>query len=154
MQHEGTFTVHAEEKIAFSLGWYRSHEDPPFVLDTARALEETVTFWEDWCSGIQQVHGEWQDLALRSLITLKGLTYGPTGGIVAAATTSLPEFLGGVRNWDYRYCWVRDAAFTLDALIESGLREKQKVGWHGWDELLLGIRSSYRSCTDRLVSVV
>ena len=101
------------------------------MLDTARSLEETISFWEEWCGGIQQVHGEWQDLALRSLITLKSLTYGPTGGIVAAATTSLPESLGGVRNWDYRYCWVRDAAFTLDALIESGLREEAE-GWLRW----------------------
>ena len=77
------------------------------------------------------VYGEWEEAALRSLITLKGLTYGPTGGIVAAATTSLPESLGGVRNWDYRYCWVRDAAFTLEALIESGLREEAE-SWLAW----------------------
>jgi GH15 family glucan-1,4-alpha-glucosidase len=131
MRHEGKFTVHAGDEVAFGLGWYPSHEDPPFVLDTARALEETMRFWEEWCDGIQQVHGEWEDLALRSLITLKGLTYGPTGGIVAAATTSLPESLGGVRNWDYRYCWIRDAAFTLEALIESGLREEAE-SWLAW----------------------
>jgi GH15 family glucan-1,4-alpha-glucosidase len=131
MHHEGQFTVRAGDEVAFGLGWYQSHEDPPYVLDTARALEETVEFWEEWCDGIQQVHGEWQELALRSLITLKSLTYGPTGGIVAAATTSLPESIGGVRNWDYRYCWVRDAAFTLDALIESGLRDEAE-GWLKW----------------------
>ena len=131
MRHEGKFTVSAGDEVAFGLGWYLSHEDPPYVLDTARALEETLQFWEEWCGGIQQVHGEWQDLALRSLITLKSLTYGPTGGIVAAATTSLPESLGGVRNWDYRYCWVRDAALTLDALIESGLRDEAE-GWLKW----------------------
>lgn len=131
MRHQGTFTVHAGDEVPFALGWYLSHEDPPFVLDTARALEETVAFWEQWCAGLQRVHGEWEDLALRSLVTLKGLTYGPTGGIVAAATTSLPESLGGVRNWDYRYCWVRDATFTLDALIESGLREEAE-GWLAW----------------------
>jgi GH15 family glucan-1,4-alpha-glucosidase len=101
------------------------------VLDTARALDETMKFWRDWCAGVLPVHGEWGDLALRSLITLKGLTYGPTGGIVAAATTSLPESLGGVRNWDYRYCWVRDATFTLEALIESGLREEAE-SWLAW----------------------
>ena len=131
MRHEGKFKVHAGDEVAFVLAWYRSHEDPPFVLDTARALDETMKFWEDWCAGVLPVHGEWEDLALRSLITLKGLTYGPTGGIVAAATTSLPESLGGVRNWDYRYCWVRDAAFTLEALIESGLREEAE-SWLAW----------------------
>ena len=131
MHHEAKFAVSAGDEIAFGLGWYSSHEDPPFVLDTARALEETLQFWEEWCDGIQQVHGEWEDLAVRSLITLKSLTYGPTGGIVAAPTTSLPESLGGVRNWDYRYCWVRDAALTLDALIESGLRDEAE-GWLKW----------------------
>ena len=131
MRHEGKFTVHAGDEIPFGLGWYQSHEDPPFALDTNRALEETMKYWEEWCDGVQDVHGEWQDLALRSLITLKGLTYSPTGGIVAAATTSLPESLGGVRNWDYRYCWVRDATFTLDALIEAGLRDEAE-GWLKW----------------------
>jgi GH15 family glucan-1,4-alpha-glucosidase len=131
MRHEAKFKVHAGEEVTFSLAWYRSHEDPPFVLDTARALDETVKFWGDWCGQVLPVHGEWEDLALRSLMTLKGLTYGPTGGIVAAATTSLPESLGGVRNWDYRYCWIRDAAFTLEALIESGLREEAE-SWLAW----------------------
>jgi GH15 family glucan-1,4-alpha-glucosidase len=131
MHHEGKFTVHAGDEVAFVLAWYLSHEEPPFVLDTARALDETTKFWGDWCGKVLPVFGEWEDLALRSLITLKGLTYGPTGGIVAAATTSLPESLGGVRNWDYRYCWVRDAAFTLEALIESGLREEAE-SWLAW----------------------
>ncbi len=131
MHHEGKFTVHAGDEVAFVLAWYLSHEDPPFVLDTARALDETTKFWGDWCGKVLPVYGEWGDIALRSLITLKGLTYGPTGGIVAAATTSLPESLGGVRNWDYRYCWVRDAAFTLEALIESGLREEAE-SWLAW----------------------
>ncbi len=130
-RHEAHFTVHAGDEVALVLSWYRSHEDPPFVLDTTRALDETMKFWGDWCADILPVHGEWGDLALRSLITLKGLTYGPTGGIVAAATTSLPESLGGVRNWDYRYCWVRDAAFTLETLIESGLREEAR-SWLAW----------------------
>ena len=131
MRHEGRFKVRAGDEVAFGLAWYLSHEDPPFVLDTVRALDETMTFWEDWCAEVLPVHGEWHDLALRSLITLKGLTYGPTGGIVAAATTSLPETLGGVRNWDYRYCWVRDAALTLEALIESGLRAEAE-SWLTW----------------------
>jgi GH15 family glucan-1,4-alpha-glucosidase len=131
MSHEGEFTVRAGEEIAFVLAWYQSHEDPPFVLDTSRALEETMRGWEEWCNQILPVHGEWETLAVRSLITLKGLTYGPTGGIVAAATTSLPESLGGQRNWDYRYCWVRDASFTLDAFVESGLRYEAER-WLGW----------------------
>jgi GH15 family glucan-1,4-alpha-glucosidase len=131
MRHEGDFTVRAGEELAFVLAWYPSHEDPPIVLDTVRALEETMKFWGDWCAGVLPVSGEWSDLAMRSLITLKGLTYGPTGGIVAAPTTSLPESLGGVRNWDYRYCWVRDASLTLEALIESGLREEAE-SWLAW----------------------
>ncbi len=131
MRHEARFQVQTGDVVPFVLAWYRSHEDPPYVLDTARALDETMKFWEDWCADILPVHGEWDELALRSLITLKGLTYGPTGGIVAAATTSLPESVGGVRNWDYRYCWIRDAAFTLEALIESGLREEAE-SWLAW----------------------
>ncbi|HTU37969.1 MAG TPA: glycoside hydrolase family 15 protein [Acidimicrobiales bacterium] len=131
MRHEGKFTVEAGEEVVFVLAWYRSHEDPPFVLDASRALRETLTFWGDWCAGVLPVHGEWEDLALRSLITLKGLTYAPTGGIVAAATTSLPESLGGVRNWDYRYCWIRDAALTLESLIASGLRGEAE-SWLTW----------------------
>ncbi len=131
MRHEGKFEVHAGDEVAFALAWYRSHEEPPFVLDSARALDETMKFWGDWCAQVLTVHGEWADLALRSLVTLKGLTYGPTGGIVAAATTSLPESLGGERNWDYRYCWVRDATFTLEALIEAGLREEAE-SWLAW----------------------
>ncbi len=131
MRHEGQFTVHAGEEVAFALAWYQSHEEPPFVLDTGRALEETIEFWDDWCAGVLPVHGEWEDLALRSLITLKGLTYGPTGGIVAAPTTSLPESVGGVRNWDYRYCWVRDAALTLQSLIGSGLLGEAE-SWLAW----------------------
>jgi GH15 family glucan-1,4-alpha-glucosidase len=131
MLHEGSFTVRAGEDVAFGLGWYLSHEDPPFLLDTARSLEETVRYWTEWCEGVEPVHGRWQDMALRSLLTLKALTYGPTGGIVAAPTTSLPEALGGARNWDYRYCWVRDATLTLDALVESGLRAEAEA-WMRW----------------------
>jgi GH15 family glucan-1,4-alpha-glucosidase len=138
MSHEGEFTVRAGEEIAFVLAWYQSHEDPPFVLDTSRALEETMRGWEEWCNQILPVHGEWETLAVRSLITLKGLTYGPTGGIVAAATTSLPESLGGQRNWDYRYCWVRDASFTLDAFVESGLRYEAERWLGGLAQAIAG----------------
>ena len=90
--------------------------------------------WRGGRSGatrIAEVHGEWQEAVLRSLMTLKALTYAPTGGIVAAATTSLPEDIGGVRNWDYRYCWVRDATLTLDALIEAGYRDEAEA-WMRW----------------------
>jgi GH15 family glucan-1,4-alpha-glucosidase len=131
MLHEGTFTVRAEEERAFGLAWHLSHEDAPFQLDTSRSLEETERFWTEWCDGVQPVHGEWQDVAIRSLLTLKALTYGPTGGIVAAPTTSLPEAIGGTRNWDYRFCWVRDATLTLDALVESGLKAEAEA-WMRW----------------------
>ena len=131
LHHQATFAVAAGEEKVFALSWYLSHEDEPFELDAARALRETVAFWEDWSRGTALVHGEWQDLVHRSLLTLKALTYAPTGGIVAAPTTSLPESVGGVRNWDYRYCWVRDASLTLDALIEAGRREEAEafMGW-------------------------
>jgi GH15 family glucan-1,4-alpha-glucosidase len=127
----GTFTVHAGESVPFVLSWHRSYEPRPTVTDTDRSLAETMAFWQEWCDGVTQVHGEWQGLVLRSLITLKALTYGPTGGIVAAPTTSLPESIGGVRNWDYRYCWVRDATLTLDALIEAGCRDEAQA-WIEW----------------------
>jgi GH15 family glucan-1,4-alpha-glucosidase len=128
---EGTFTVAAGEEVSFVLSWHASHADLPSVLDPASSLADTVAFWEEWCEGIEQVHGEWEPHARRSLMTLKALTYGPTGGILAAATTSLPEAMGGVRNWDYRYCWVRDATLTLDALIEAGCRE-EAAAWSAW----------------------
>jgi GH15 family glucan-1,4-alpha-glucosidase len=131
MRSEARFTVGAGEKVPMVLSWHLSHEDEPFVLDVDRALNEAVEWWEQWCNGVEEVHGDWQDAVLRSLMTLKALTYSPTGGIVAAPTTSLPEDLGGVRNWDYRYCWVRDATLTLDALIEAGCRDEAEA-WMGW----------------------
>jgi GH15 family glucan-1,4-alpha-glucosidase len=131
MRHQATFIVRAGEQVPMVLSWHLSHDDTPFFLDVDRSLDEAVTWWEQWCDGVEEVHGEWQDQVLRSLMTLKALTYAPTGGIVAAATTSLPEAIGGVRNWDYRYCWVRDATLTLDALIEAGCREEAEA-WMGW----------------------
>src|SRR5205807_7989935 len=110
------FSVSEGQRVPFVLTWYPSNEALPKGLDPERALDGTVDFWEGWAAQGKDVHGEWQDAVMRSLITLKALTYAPTGGIVAAATTSLPEAIGGVRNWDYRYCWVRDATMTLDAL--------------------------------------
>jgi GH15 family glucan-1,4-alpha-glucosidase len=128
---EANFSLRAGEEMSFVLTWHSSHLELPKVLKPRRALSDTVNYWERWGESILEVHGEWQDQALRSLMTLKALSYAPTGGIVAAATTSLPEVLGGVRNWDYRYCWVRDATLTLDALIEAGCRDEVEA-WTWW----------------------
>lgn len=115
----GKFTVSAGEVVPFVLTYGPSHLDPAPRIDPMAALAETETFWRDWSSRFEP-HDEWADPVLRSLITLKALTYRPTGGIVAAVTSSLPEQLGGPRNWDYRFCWLRDATFTLLALMNSG----------------------------------
>lgn len=131
MRSEASFTVAAGQSVPMGLSWHLSHDEEPYELDTERALGETLAWWEEWCDRIEEVHGEWQDAVLRSLMTLKALTYAPTGGIIAAPTTSLPEDIGGVRNWDYRYCWVRDATLTLDALIEAGYRDEAEA-WMRW----------------------
>jgi GH15 family glucan-1,4-alpha-glucosidase len=124
------FEVSAGESVPFVLSYAPSHLPPPKPLDPAAALQETRDFWTDWCSRCSY-QGEHRNLVLRSLITLKALTYLPTGGIVAAPTTSLPEKLGGARNWDYRFCWLRDATFTLLALMNSGYTE-EAAAWHNW----------------------
>ncbi|HYJ05718.1 MAG TPA: glycoside hydrolase family 15 protein [Chthoniobacterales bacterium] len=124
------FTVAEGERVPFVLTWFPSHQKPARAINPEHALEETVAYWEEW-SGKCKPQGEWHDAVLRSLITLKGLTYAPTGGIVAAATTSLPEEIGGVRNWDYRICWLRDATFTLYALMNAGYLEEAR-GWREW----------------------
>lgn len=124
------FEVKAGETVPFVLTYGPSHLDPPEPIDPEIALQETETFWKEWCSHCTR-DGEYHDLILRSLITLKALTFGPTGGIVAAPTTSLPEKLGGARNWDYRFCWLRDATFTLLALMNSGYTE-EATAWHNW----------------------
>ena len=98
----------------FTLTWGQSHLPLPLPFDPDEALQQTETFWRDW-SAQCEYQGRWRQLVMRSLLTLKALTYAPSGGIVAAPTTSLPEQLGGVRNWDYRFCWLRDAALTLIA---------------------------------------
>ena len=123
------FTVRAGDRLPFLLVWHPSHENPPYI-DPAAAVDDTCAWWEDWC-GRCTYDGEWHDLVLRSLITLKALTFAPTGGIVAAPTTSLPERIGGVRNWDYRYCWLRDATFTLYALLVGGYTE-EAAAWRDW----------------------
>jgi len=124
------FVVEAGSSRSFELTWHPSHIPSPPPEDTTALLEETVAWWRDWI-GLCGYRGPWREAVERSLITLKGLTYGPTGGIVAAPTTSLPEEIGGTRNWDYRYCWLRDAAFTLYALLDSGYREEARA-WGDW----------------------
>ncbi|HLM33896.1 MAG TPA: glycoside hydrolase family 15 protein [Gaiellaceae bacterium] len=124
------FTVSEGEQVPFVLTWYASNEPLPREIEPGRALVETQAWWRQWADACRY-EGPWRDEVLRSLIVLKALTYEPTGGIVAAPTTSLPEFLGGVRNWDYRYCWLRDAAFTLDALLEAGFTQEAGA-WRDW----------------------
>jgi len=124
------FEVSAGKTIPFVLTYGPSHLPVPEPINPAQALRETEDFWIEWCSRCTY-EGDSHDLVMRSLITLKALTYGPTGGIVAAPTTSLPEKLGGERNWDYRFCWLRDATFTLLALINSGYTE-EAFAWHNW----------------------
>jgi GH15 family glucan-1,4-alpha-glucosidase len=124
------FEVGEGETLPFVLTYGPSHLPVPAPIDPAQALQDTEDFWIEWCSHCTY-EGESRDLVMRSLITLKALTYGPTGGIVAAPTTSLPEKLGGARNWDYRFCWLRDATFTLLALMNSGYTEEASA-WHNW----------------------
>ena len=124
------FEVSEGEVIPFVLTYGPSHLPLPKPIDPAQALQDTEDFWIEWCSRCTY-QGESRDLVMRSLITLKALTYAPTGGIVAAPTTSLPEKLGGARNWDYRFCWLRDATFTLLALMNSGYTEEASA-WHNW----------------------
>jgi GH15 family glucan-1,4-alpha-glucosidase len=121
------FEVKAGQRLAFDLTWFPSHEQAPGFLDPGRALDGTEAWWRSWADQGNLVEGAWAGPAQRSLITLKALTYAPTGGIVAAPTTSLPERLGGVRNWDYRFCWLRDATFTLYALVESGYLDEARA---------------------------
>jgi GH15 family glucan-1,4-alpha-glucosidase len=124
------FEVGEGETVPFVLTYGPSHLPLPAPINPAQALQDTEDFWTDWCSHCNY-EGERRELVMRSLITLKALTYAPTGGIVAAPTTSLPEKLGGSRNWDYRFCWLRDATFTLLALMNSGYTE-EALAWHNW----------------------
>jgi GH15 family glucan-1,4-alpha-glucosidase len=128
--HRGEFLVSAGERISFVLTWQASHLPRPHPVRPEVALNDTVGFWGDWMQQVQY-DGEWRDAVVRSLIVLKALTYAPTGGIVAAATTSLPEAIGGNRNWDYRYCWLRDATMTLQALLYAGCQDEAKA-WSEW----------------------
>ncbi|MEW2526977.1 glycoside hydrolase family 15 protein [Streptomyces sp. NPDC047071] len=124
------FTVRAGERVTFVLTWHPSHEPRPPLIDAERALRESVDDWRAWAAHCRY-EGPHRDAVVRSLITLKALTYAPTGGIVAAPTTSLPEELGGVRNWDYRYCWLRDSTLTLAALLTAGYLDEAEA-WRDW----------------------
>jgi GH15 family glucan-1,4-alpha-glucosidase len=126
----GEFTVGAGETIPFTMSYRASHRPPPRPLDAERALAQTETFWQQWSSRCEGA-GEWTEAVRHSLVVLKGLTYAPTGGMVAAPTTSLPEQFGGVRNWDYRCCWLRDATFTLLALMHAGYYDEARA-WRDW----------------------
>jgi GH15 family glucan-1,4-alpha-glucosidase len=126
----GEFDVAAGETVPFVLGWGPSHQPPPRPVDGERALANALAFWRQWSAQCAPA-GPWSDTVKSSLVVLKGLTYAPTGGIVAAPTTSLPEQLGGTRNWDYRYCWLRDATFTLLAFMHAGCLGEARA-WHDW----------------------
>ncbi len=132
MSSVADFSVSAGERVRFVLTWKASHETPPKPEDADRALDTTTLEWQQWSARCSDL-GAWGfgDAVIRSLLTLKALTYEPTGGIVAAATTSLPEDLGGERNWDYRYCWLRDATMTLEALLRSGFTA-EATAWQAW----------------------
>jgi GH15 family glucan-1,4-alpha-glucosidase len=124
------FDVTAGERVAFVLTHCPSHRPVPGKLDPERAFRDTEGFWQQWCEKCT-VTGEWIPQVRRSLVTLKALTYAPTGGLVAAPTTSLPERIGSVRNWDYRFCWLRDATLTLLAMMNAGFNE-EALAWRDW----------------------
>ncbi len=130
MRTVADFTVGPGDRVPFVLTGHPSHLPPPAVIDPERAVEETATWWKEW-SDRGTTPGRYREGVTRSLITLKALTYAPTGGIVAASTTSLPEQAGGIRNWDYRYCWLRDATFSLYSLMMAGYDEEAEA-WRDW----------------------
>src|SRR5690606_3832700 len=125
-----SFAVEAGQTVPFVLAYNPSHLPPAEAIDADTALVTTEKFWREWATRCCPA-GEWTDAVSRSLITLKALTYEPTGGIVAAPTTSLPEMLGGERNWDYRYCWLRDSTQTLRALMSAGYFDEAGA-WREW----------------------
>ena len=124
------FTVGEGQVVPFQLVWHPSHEECHTVGDPAMTLRQSEDWWRDWTSNCTY-EGEWRDEVLHSLVVLKGLTYAPTGGLVAAATTSLPELIGSERNWDYRFCWLRDATFSLLALLGAGFEDEARA-WRDW----------------------
>jgi len=124
------FVIWPGQRESFVLNYHPSHVDTLPAMDAAKAFTDTADLWQKW-SGRCTYQGRWRSAVIRSLLTLKALTYKPTGGVIAAPTTSLPERLGGVRNWDYRYCWLRDATFTLNALLLAGY-ENEAAAWREW----------------------
>jgi GH15 family glucan-1,4-alpha-glucosidase len=124
------FTVREGQRVPFSLVWYPSHLDLPRPRNAIWSMNRTETWWRSWAKKLTY-EGDWTETVQRSVITLKALTYAPTGGILAAPTSSLPEWIGSVRNWDYRFCWLRDATFTLLALIQAGYEDEAKA-WRQW----------------------
>ena len=124
------FAVEPGTRIPFVLTWYPSHEDLPDEIDPEQALDDTESYWRDWAHECKH-HGDYHEEIHSSLLLLKALTYAPTGGIVAAPTCSLPERIGGVRNWDYRFCWLRDATLTLLAMVQAGYND-EAVAWRAW----------------------
>jgi GH15 family glucan-1,4-alpha-glucosidase len=125
------FTVRQGDRVSFVMSWAPSHQPKMPYIDAEQALSASMDFWAEWSSHAAYQTGPYSDAVDRSIITLKALTYEPTGGIAAAATTSLPEELGGVRNWDYRYCWLRDATYALQALLAAGFR-REAGAWRDW----------------------
>ncbi|HEY6961627.1 MAG TPA: glycoside hydrolase family 15 protein [Gaiellaceae bacterium] len=130
MTHTARFTVRAGDRVPFVLTWYPAHEDLPDPIDAEQALRDTEDYWREWMRSCRY-EGAYREAVRTSLVVLKALTYRPTGGIVAAPTTSLPELIGGARNWDYRYCWLRDATFTLYALMNAGFI-REAGAWRDW----------------------
>jgi GH15 family glucan-1,4-alpha-glucosidase len=130
LRTHASFAVGEGDRVPFVLTWFPSNEGLPDAIDADAALADTVSFWEGWSSQCTPT-GRWDEALRRSLLTLKALTYAPTGGIVAAPTTSLPEWIGGVRNWDYRYCWLRDATLTLLAFVRAGYVDEAGA-WRDW----------------------
>jgi GH15 family glucan-1,4-alpha-glucosidase len=130
MRTVSEFKLAAGERVPFVLTWFPSHQELPEEIDSEQALADTEEYWLDWAAGCRQ-EGDYHDEIHQSLLVLKALTYAPTGGIAAAPTTSLPEFLGGVRNWDYRFCWLRDATLTLLAMLRAGYTEEAEA-WREW----------------------
>jgi GH15 family glucan-1,4-alpha-glucosidase len=130
MTHTADFTVRRGERVPFVLTWFPSHQDMPTPIDAEEALADTEAFWREWLENCKY-EGAYTGAVRTSLVVLKALTYLPTGGIVAAPTTSLPELIGGVRNWDYRYCWLRDATFTLLAMMNAGYIDEARA-WRSW----------------------
>jgi GH15 family glucan-1,4-alpha-glucosidase len=130
MSHAAEFVVRAGDRVPFVLTWFPSHERRPEAVDAEQALVDTETYWRSWLAD-STYDGEHAEAVKTSVLVLKALTYAPTGGIIAAPTTSLPERIGGERNWDYRYCWLRDATFTLYALMNAGFIAEAKA-WRDW----------------------